>query len=214
MGELMHSEEHDAIDRLLPWFVNRTLEPDEHDRVRRHVEDCGACREAVSLLSAAQSAVSHASATPMVPPPRADRLLEAIDGGGEAGRRPRLTALAASLAAALLAAALLLPDREGPGTPPALYETATSTAHPVPMDYVLDIRFARGTPLAARDRVLQDLEARDVSATEAGRAYRITVRLPATSLEELEDYARDVESRPEIESAAVVALQLPVTRPQ
>lgn len=215
MGELMHSDEHASVDRLLPWFVNRTLEPDEHERVRHHLEGCEACREAVSLLSAVQSTVRHATATPMVPPPRTDRLLEAIDSARTASRRPRLstmTTLAASLAAALLAGGLLVSDRENTERQPARYETATSGARPAAMDYVLEVRFERDTPRAARTRLLQALEARHVSEVEPDGAYRVTVSLPAASLEELETYLRDIEALPDVQSAAVIALQLPVKR--
>ena len=214
-GEMMRSTEHESMDLLLPWFVNRTLEPHEHERVRRHLDACEECRDAVSLLSTVESTLRHPTATPMVPPPRTDRLLQAVDRAGGRGRRRPLTfALAASLAAVVLAAALLLPDRERSQTGPVRYETATSTAPAAPMDYVLDLRFELDTPVAARERVLRDLDARDVSASEPGGAYRITVRLPAASLEELEGYVRELEALPGVASAKVVALQLPVTRPQ
>lgn len=217
MGEEMQSDDHDLIDRLLPWFVNNTLEPGEHDRVRRHLGNCEACRSNVSLLSVVQSTVRHATATPIVPPPRTDRLVEAIGRSDDGSKRPRpltITVLAASLAAALLIVALLLPDRENPVTPPALYETATSTPRQASMDYVLNVEFEQGTPLAVQGRMLRGLEARDINQGETNSTYRITVNLPAASLEELEQYMNDIESLPQIKSVSVVALQLPMKRQQ
>jgi hypothetical protein len=171
----------------------------------------------VSLWTAVQSTVRHATATPMVPPPRTERLLEAIERSDPGSKRPRaltVMALAASLAAAVLAVALLLPDRQNTETQPAIFETATSTPRRAPMDYVFEVRLEPGTPPATRDRVWRGLGARDIREIEPNEAYRITVSLPAASLEELEDHVRGIEALPEVESAAVVALQLPVTRPQ
>jgi hypothetical protein len=213
----MQTDDHELIDRLLPWVVNNTLEPGEHDRVRRHLAGCEACRANVSLLSVVRSTVRHATATPMVPPPRTDRLLETIDGSDNGSKRPRpltIAILAASLAAALAVVALLLPDREDTVTQPARYETATSTARQASMDYVLNVRFEPGTPLAVQGRVLRGLEARDISQGETDSMYRVTVNLPAASFEELEQYVSDMESLPQIKSVSVVALQLPVKRQQ
>src|SRR5918995_1664359 len=108
-----HDDNHEFIDGLLPWFVNNTLAPDEHIRVLRHLDRCEACSASVSLFSIVQTTMRHATATPMVPPPRADRLLEAIDATAKERLRPRpliIGLLAASLAGALLVVTLLLPD--------------------------------------------------------------------------------------------------------
>ncbi|MEX2124745.1 MAG: zf-HC2 domain-containing protein [Woeseia sp.] len=217
MGKKMQMDDHGLIDRLLPWFVNDTLDGVEHDRVRRHLGTCEACRETVSLLSAVQSTVRHAGATPMVPPPRTERLLESIDSLDRKGRRLRplaIMAIAASLAAALVVITLLLPNREHAVTEPARYETATAPARGASMDYVLDVQFERGTPIAAQERVLRGLEARDISRSEPDGMYRLTVNLPAASLEDLERFARDVESLSEIKSVRVIAVQLPMKRQQ
>jgi hypothetical protein len=206
-------DNHELIDGLLPWFVNNTLERDEHSRVRRHLDRCEACRANVSLFTVVQSTIRHATATPMVPPPRADKLLEAIDGAAKGRMRPSpliIALLAASLAAALLVVTLLLPGRPDTATPPASYETATSTPRRASMDYVIDLQFESGTPLRVRERVLRDLRARDINQGETSGTYRITVNLPAASLGELQRYTGDIESLAEIESVNVVALQLPV----
>jgi anti-sigma factor RsiW len=212
MSERQQSQDHEALDELLPWFVNNTLDPAENERVQRHLDVCDACRESVALLSLVQSTVRHGTATPIVPPPDAGRLLQAIDGFDN--RRPRrmttTTVFMASLAAALLAVALLITARSPGTTPPALYETATSPSRPASMDYVLVVQFESGTPPAQQQKILRDLAARDVNRGESDGIYRITVSLAVASLAELEEFTNDVEARPEIESASVIALQVPV----
>lgn len=213
----MQTDNHELIDALLPWFVNNTLEPGEEERVRHHLDDCEECRTNVSLLSVVQSTVRHPTATPIVPPHRIDKLLERIDASDNGSKRRRpltMAILAASSAAALLVVALLLPDPENTVTAPARYETATSTARQVSMDYVFNVQFESGTPLAVQKRLLRSLAARDISPGETDGRYRVTVNLTAASLEELEQYMSDIESMPQISSVSVVALQLPVKRPQ
>ncbi len=81
------------------------------------------------------------------------------------------------------------------------------------MDYVLSIQFESGTSPTDRDRVLQDIGARDVSGGSNEGSYRVIVQLSAASLEELDRYTGDLESLSEIRSVSVIALQLPV-KPQ
>jgi hypothetical protein len=213
----MKTDNHELIDGLLPWFVNDTLEAGEEERVRRHLDNCEECRANVSLLSVVRSTVRRPTATPIVPPPHTDNFLKTIDGSDNGSKRPRpltIAILAASLAAVLLVVVLLLPDHENAVTPPARYETATSTARQVSMDYVFNLQFESGTPPAVQGRVLRGLEARDIGQGETNGMYRVTVNLTAASLEELEQYMRDIESKPEIKSVSIVALQLPVKRQQ
>jgi hypothetical protein len=213
----MQTDDHELIDSLLPWFVNRTLEPVEHDQVRRHVESCEACRTSVSLLSMVQSIVRHSTATPMVPPPRTETLLQAIEDSARRSQRSRpvvMMLLAVSFAAVLLLVALLLPDQKTTITPSARYETTTSTALVPSMDYVLNVEFEPGTPHSVRERVLRGLEAHDIDQGELANVYQVTVNLPAASLEELEEFTGDVEALPQVRSVSVIALQLPMKRPQ
>ena len=51
--------------------------------------------------------------------------------------------------------------------------------------------------------------AREVVAIDDSGAYRVIVPLPARSLSELEAFTREIEARPAVESADVVAVQLP-----
>ena len=213
MGEELQLDDHARVDRLLPWFVNNTLDDGERDRVRSHLDICDACRESVSLLSAVQHSIHRGTATPIVPRLQTDRLLETIDTHVSKGRRTRVLAIfasAASVAAALVLVNLLLPAREQTVTEPARYETTTSPAQRASMNYVLDVQFEAGVPPAAQQRVLHGLQAKEISSAGSDGVYRITVNLPASSLEELERFTSELESASEIRAVHAVAVQLPV----
>jgi len=51
-GRIVHLNvsEHDAVDALLPWYVNSTLRGEELERVEGHVAACPACRREVEWL--------------------------------------------------------------------------------------------------------------------------------------------------------------------
>jgi len=41
----LRPSEHDAVQKLMPWFVNGTLSAAEAGRVESHLAECGECRE-------------------------------------------------------------------------------------------------------------------------------------------------------------------------
>ena len=216
MSDNWQLHDHDEIDLLIPWYVNDTLEPAEHDRVTRHVTTCAECRESVSLLAEIQTAVVRNKATPIVPQPRIDELLDSISTGNplrHLDRQQSKIFFAAASVTLLLIATLILSDQEDRSGISQRFETATSSQVGASMDYVLTIQFESGTSPADRDRVLQDIGARDISGCGIEGSYRVIVQLSAASLEELDSYTGDLESLSEVRSVAVVALQLPV-RPQ
>lgn len=217
MNEMSQTHEHEEVDLLLPWFVNDTLDPAEHDRVANHVAACVACQESVALLTDVQAAVIRNKATPIVPQPRVDELLESLNSGNSTPRadRRQLQTFVAAAAVTLLLIATLIITNPGDGLDdPQLFETATSTQAGTSMDYVLRIQFASGISQTARDEVLQDIGARDVSGSIDEGSYRVIVHLPAASLEELDRYTGSLESLPEVYSVSVIALQLPVNQDQ
>ncbi len=216
MSDNRQLHDHEEINLLLPWYVNDTLEPAEHDRVTRHVNACAECRESVSLLAEIQAAVVRNKATPIVPQPRIDELLDSINTSNplrNLDRRQSKIFFAAAAVTLLLIAALILSNQEDRSGIPQQFETATSSQDSASMDYVLTIQFESGTSPVDRDRILQDIGARDVSGGSDEGSYRVIVQLSAASLEELDSYTGDLESLSEVRSVAVVALQLPV-RPQ
>jgi len=208
--------DHDAIDLLLPWYVNDTLDATEHDRVAKHLATCGECQESVSLLTDVQAAVVTNKATPMVPQPRVNELLNAISTGNplrHGDRQQSKIFFAAAAVTLLLVATLILTNPDDRSGIPQQFETATSSQDGASMDYVLSIQFESGTSPTDRVRVLQDIGARDVSGGSNEGSYRVIVQLSAASLEELDRYTGDLESLSEIRSVSVIALQLPV-KPQ
>ncbi len=213
MSDNRQLHDHEEINLLLPWYVNDTLEPAEHDRVTRHVNACAECRESVSLLAEIQAAVVRNKATPIVPQPRIDELLDSINTSNplrNLDRRQSKIFFAAAAVTLLLIAALILSNQEDRSGIPQQFETATSSQDSASMVYVLTIHFESGTSPVDRDRILQDIGARDVSDGSDEGSYRVIVQLSAASLEELDSYTGDLESLSEVRSVAVVALQLPV----
>jgi hypothetical protein len=147
----------------------------------------------------------------MVPPPQPERLLEAVDRRALRGRRLRRAGFAvgaAALATLIFVAGIVV---SGLGdAPPAGFRTLTSEPHSLAMDYVLDLRFESGLTAADRQRVLRALQATQVESGSPDGTYRITLRLAAASVSELGVFTRQIESMPEVRSARVVAMQLPL----
>jgi anti-sigma-K factor RskA len=63
----MHSEEHDNITELIPEYALDTLDVNEADMVRRHIESCAACRQELASYKSVVDAL--ALAVPMMDPP-------------------------------------------------------------------------------------------------------------------------------------------------
>lgn len=213
MTDNRQTHDHDEIDLLLPWYVNDTLDPAEHERVADHAATCKECQENVSLLADVQAAVVRNEATPLVPQPRVNELLESINTDNrlrQSNQSQSTIYFAAAAATLLLISTLILTNPEDTAGVAQEFETATTIQNGASMDYVLSIQFESGTTLTDRDRVLQDIGARDVSGGVDEGSYRVIVQLSTTSLEELDSYTGDLESLPEVTSVSVVALQLPM----
>jgi len=153
----------------------------------------------------------------MVPQPRVNELLDSISADNSLHHRDRQqsrTFFAAAAVALLLIATLIFSNQEDRSGIPQQFETATSSQDGASMDYVLTIQFEPGTSPTDRDRVLQDIGARDVSGGSNEGAYRVVVQLSAGSLEELDRYIGTLESLSEVSSVDVVALQLPMRTQQ
>ena len=211
-----YTHDHHEIDLLLPWYVNQTLDRREHERIARHVATCNACRESVSLLEEVQQTVIRNKSTPIVPQPRVDDLIDAIEtkqsNHNFYGQRS-WNLIVAFAATVVLVGTLFLINQGGNSRIRQEFETATSTLAGPAMDYVLNIRFEPRVGKSDRDKVLMSIGARDVSRDAAG-SYRVIVQLTAESLEDLNVYIDNLVSLPEVESANVIALQLPVKTEQ
>jgi Putative zinc-finger len=211
MTERYDVGEHAFAGPLLPWYVNDTLTSHERERVRQHLDTCSACRDDLQWLQRVRSAVCHSEATPMLSPAQPERLLEAIDRQAQRGRKLRragFAAGAAALATLIFVAGIVV---SGLGdAPPAHFRTLTSEPRGLAMDYVLDLRFESGLTATDHKRVLKALQAKQVEPGSPDDLYRVTLTLAASSVSELGAFTRQIESMPEIRSARIVAMQLPM----
>lgn len=213
MTDDARKSDHDGVELLLPWYVNETLADAERSAVERHIGDCAACRSALSELTELREAVRRDPATPIVPVPDAGRLLNRLESSDAAPRRVRPRwAMAASIGAMALALVGWLITTERPVPEPTRFHTATSAPESSLMDYVLDLRFDERLGAAQRERILEDLGAGIVSAPDSLGVFRVVVKIPASTVEELDRYTRGIAAIDGVESVNVVALQLPVRR--
>lgn len=205
------SKNHIEVSELLPWYVNGTLDGDKGMLVRRHLEACAECREDYAFLCNVDAAVNKSSPAPIVPQPPVETLMTRIDAEKkvtEVRDNRALWAVAAALVIAILIAVSLPGDRTSMTEAPARFETATSASTTTSMDYVLRIRFEDSMAINERAALIESFDGRSVDAD--GDAYRVTVRIPALTLEQAEDFTASIEARPEVKSVEIVALQLPV----
>ncbi|MEO0998918.1 MAG: zf-HC2 domain-containing protein [Pseudomonadota bacterium] len=208
-----HRNDHDELAPKLPWFVNRTLDADEHAKVERHIEDCAECRDELALLALVQTSLAHDVPTPIVSKSRIDALQRHIvENTAEPLRAPRRRYywLSAAAAVAALALAFVAAGRWFAEPSGADFRTVTSGGAAAPMDYVFAIRFAEGVGGAERQAVFDAIGAGKVSSA-GGLIYEATVRLPAGSLEDLERFSESLEARRPVAAVEIVALRLPVT---
>jgi len=213
VNELQQTSGHAALNELLPWYVNDTLNDAERRLVRQHLHDCEVCRNDVELLSRVQREIRSDSPAPLVPALRKDALLAALDAEARAATRRRRwpwLAAAASIVVVVAAAALLPSLRGGDGVEPQQFHTATSSNGAGTINYVVELQFLPDVGAAERTAVLESLGANQLAVPVSERMYRITLGLGPVALADLERYVAGIESRPEIASARVVAVQLPV----
>ena len=209
--DTVHESIHDTVDRLLPWYVNGTLNAVERDEVERHLEGCERCAANLASLTDIGLAVQNAGPTPLIPEPDVGVLFETIDrAASRRRRRLAVYGLAASLIVAAVVMSVLLPAGGPRDTSPVPFETASSGDGGTPTDYVFELRFTADAGRDARAAVFDTIAAREIVALDDSDAYRVIVSLPAASLSELEAFTLDIESRPAVDSVDVVAVQLPM----
>lgn len=202
---------HAAVDEMLPWYVNGTLEASEHARVDAHLVECAECRDGVVELRRLARAVTGAGPTPLVREPDTVKLNALIDDVERRERGQRIgLALVASLiavvAAGLFAIGLDVNHRSGP----ARFEAATGTVEPQLTDYVVLVETAPDIPAARQRTALVEMGLRDISETQDPHIYRGVVSLPAKSIADLDAESSRHAERVEIRSVRFIAVQLPV----
>ena len=214
----MTNATHAELTMLLPWYVNGTLGAADRDRVLEHLSSCADCREEVSLCMDMQASVQQAGPTPILPATTAEQILDArkIRGAGIARwTRPQLwSAAAAVVLVVMLSVSALAPGIRSATSDQAVpnqeFTAATAPVALPTVDYVLELQFAAGLSVDERTRVIVGISGSGIVIGADQTQVRIVVRLAPKSLQELEQYAADIQSRREIISAAIIALQLPL----
>lgn len=185
------SQAHREAWAVLPFFVNRTLDPAARTGVEAHLANCVACRAEVEMLRRVERGVRDAAletrqvehawrrlaSERAITPPRARRsgLLEWLHGVLAETPGPARVALAAQ--ATLLVAglgALALPG--GHTSPGASYETlsAAPTVAPLP-EAVLRVRFADDVREARLRGLLLEAGLRIVDGPSAAGLYGLAL---------------------------------------
>ncbi len=213
----MTADAHAEIAKLLPWYVNGTLGVAEREQVLEHLESCAGCRDEISLCMEMQASVQQAGPTPILPATTAAQILDGgthRDARTERWKRSQKWAAAAAVGfVAILGVVTLVPGiKSTASNQPTLnqrFTTATTSAVAQTVDYVLELQFAAGLSGDERALVITGLGGKAVITTDQMHV-QIVVRLAPKSLHELEQYAAEIQSRPEVVSAEIVALQLPL----
>lgn len=65
----LHGDEHQTAQALLPWYVNGSLDSEEHEQVRSHVDSCPQCRADVAWQERVRSAGADTVAQAGAPVP-------------------------------------------------------------------------------------------------------------------------------------------------
>ncbi len=193
---------HAEASSLLPWYVNGTLEPSEHDAVRAHLADCAECRAECALLHEVQSATVAAAGEPAAEPsPPRSRVPAPVTRWRRTWwltPRPVRWAVAAQAAAL---AGLVVWGALGPSPGGALYGTldepaaaASDEVRPrLQLIFADDVRAAR-----LRDLLLAH-GLRLVDGPSPLGVY--TVELEAAAVDGVDAVAQDLRGRPEIRLA-------------
>lgn len=204
---------HNDIDQILPWYVNGTLDQAEHVRVEQHLAGCSECQGNVELLSKMQAATNADSLSPIVPKPRIDDLLDRIDRNEvirPSSRRYSMLAIAATIVVVFIGVVTvtsrLIPNIKQP----LMYETATSVGDSALINYVFLVEYEADVSTTEREMVTREIGGIEIGPGAEPGTYRVSVEVPAATVEELNLLAGEVQERSEIKNVRLIAVQLPV----
>jgi anti-sigma factor RsiW len=175
---------HKVVDALLPWYVNGTLEDDEREYVRVHLEECTQCRQEAVWLGELQAACRAAKSVRGATDPLRNLRRQLERRSTKRGLPTRLrhawrdsnvwTRWGAAASLALIAVMLATPVLREAGEP-ALYRTlgaSNTTVHP---GGSLVVVFDPATTEAELRRVLREAGARLVDGPTRANAYILDV---------------------------------------
>lgn len=209
---------HSEAERLLPWFVNATLEGDELARVESHLADCALCQREVEQLRELRRVCAQPMPTPdataafqrLLPRLQAPRARQPVSHARPSPSRWRVArrawattprwlrgAMAAQGALVLVLGGLWLGDG---GQPPPMYHVLGDAAAPTAAIERTDVHrllvvFDPQIDQAQMQRLLRASQARIVDGPNDAGAYVLAV--PA---------AREKAVRDSLRAAAGVTL--------
>lgn len=213
MTQALSGTSHEAMTELLPWYVNGTLGQDERRAVEEHIGTCRDCRDDVDMLSRVSDAMRADSPAPLLPSPRSESLLAALDAGHGRygyGRKRWHYAIAASVVAALAAAWLLVLPQAATDDAATMFETATSDGAQETLAYVIELQFEDGIDIETQEATFGAIGSTGSAVPQGDGTYRVTLSAGQGTLAKLEEQIAHIESLPGVASAKVVAVQLPV----
>jgi hypothetical protein len=180
----LDSKAHNVVDAMLPWYVNGTLDAEEHEYVRLHLEQCAPCRQEVSWLRELHLACEAAGSVsgPSDPlrkfrqhlatrpaPRRWLTLLSDAWRRSTAWTRWSIAALLAAVAITFAGSAL---HENGDS---ALYRTLGASTSPARAGGSVVIVFEPSTTEAELRRILREAGARVVDGPTSTNAYVLDI---------------------------------------
>lgn len=207
MNQAGRARDHRAVELLLPWYVNETLEEHEVQSVEAHLQHCADCRNALRELNALSGAIKRTSATPLVPDAPVDAFLQSLDEAQPQRRRAwydNRLAIAASLLA-LVAAGVLYVALDRPIANPD-FQTVTQ-AEGVQISYVFEVEYSGDVEQSRR--ALSDAVPGAMLMQSSGED-RIVVTMDSRTVSELDAFAASLQRIDGIDRVALVGVQLPV----
>ncbi len=177
---------HEAIQRLIPWYVNGTLNEVEMDQVTEHLATCEACSAMVEAEIRFARAIRSAAPAGLEQLPSCSvsrgRLWKTLHSGRSARSHLRPVvgawlALAVVVVAVILGrpADMILPDTVSPDSSPYRAMT-TGSRHEAP---VLQVVFTPETEERSIRRIVRASDATVIAGPTATGVYRLA--LPAGS---------------------------------
>jgi hypothetical protein len=180
----LKGSEHTAIDGLLPFYINGTLQGEELDRVKQHLAGCEQCRREVDWLReifAACEAIAPLPETPLVADPaRIPALAGRIEPRGWRGRisagwaatQPwARMAMAAQLAGLVVLGAMLASESHDE----AAYRTLGAYTRPAAAGDSIAVMFDPAITEGEMRRLLDGAGARIIDGPTATAAFVLEV---------------------------------------
>lgn len=180
----LQGSEHTAVDALLPFYVNGTLQGEELDRVRQHVASCDECRREADWLRNVYAACAAIAPLPEARHPADANGIAALAAGvgpqrwtsqiasGWRSTQPWVRMLVAAQLAALAVLATLLAANVGDEP---TYRTLGAYTHPAPTRDAIAVMFDPAITEAEMRRVLAAARARIVDGPTTTHAFVLEV---------------------------------------